>query len=192
QPPDSSPTSAAPDALRRRPDRPTDAFQQRAGAHRTRLVAAGRRCRGAAANARLVRRERRPARQRTCGVRDVTAPHGECDTMSATHFADGLADLVHAKQTSLCVGLDPRWESLPAAIRARHGCETLDAVAAAFEEFCGRVLDLVAPIAPVVKPQSAFFEACGPPGMATLQRLLHRARGLGLLTILDAKRNDIA
>src|SRR5262249_27020841 len=48
------------------------------------------------------------------------------------------------------------------------------------------------PIAPVVKPQSAFFEACGPPGMATLQRLLRRARGLGLLTILDAKRNDIA
>ena len=44
----------------------------------------------------------------------------------------------------------------------------------------------------VVKPQSAFFEACGPAGMAALQRLLHKAHALGLLTILDAKRNDIA
>jgi orotidine-5'-phosphate decarboxylase len=108
------------------------------------------------------------------------------------HFADRLADAICTKGTSLCVGLDPRWESLPAAIRARHGCEALDAVAAAFEEFCGRVLDLVAPIAPVVKPQSAFFEVCGAAGVAALQRLLRRARDLGLLTILDAKRNDIA
>src|SRR5260370_37143640 len=45
---------------------------------------------------------------------------------------------------------------------------------------------------PVVKPQRAFFEACGPAGMAVLQRLLHKARALGLLTILDGKRNDIA
>jgi orotidine-5'-phosphate decarboxylase len=65
-------------------------------------------------------------------------------------------------------------------------------VAAAYEEFCGRVLDVVAPLVGVVKPQSAFFEACGPEGMAVMQRLLRKARGLGLLTILDAKRNDIA
>ena len=77
-------------------------------------------------------------------------------------------------------------------IRTRHGADSLDAVAAAYEEFCGRVLDLVAPLAPVVKPQSAFFEACGPAGMAVLQRLLRKARGLGLVTILDGKRNDIA
>ena len=108
------------------------------------------------------------------------------------HFADRVAEAVRAKGNALCVGLDPRWESLPGTIRARYGCESLDAVAAAFEEFCGRVLDLVAPIAPVVKPQSAFFEACGPAGMAALQRLTHKARSLGLVTILDAKRNDIA
>jgi orotidine-5'-phosphate decarboxylase len=44
----------------------------------------------------------------------------------------------------------------------------------------------------VVKPQSAFFESCGPEGMAVLQRLLRKARDLHLLTILDGKRNDIA
>jgi orotidine-5'-phosphate decarboxylase len=109
-----------------------------------------------------------------------------------THFADRLADAQRARGTALCVGLDPRWESLPRAVRDRHGADSLDAVAAAYEEFCGRVLELVAPVAPVVKPQAAFFEACGPAGLAAMRRLLHRARDLGLLTILDAKRNDIA
>jgi orotidine-5'-phosphate decarboxylase len=108
------------------------------------------------------------------------------------HFADRLCDAVHRKGTPLCVGLDPRWDSLPIPIRNRHPGGDLSAVAAAYEEFCGRVLDIVAPLVPVVKPQSAFFEACGPEGMAVLQRLIRKARGLGLLVILDSKRNDIA
>jgi orotidine-5'-phosphate decarboxylase len=108
------------------------------------------------------------------------------------HFADRLAAGIRAKGNALCVGLDPRWESLPAEIRRRHGDDSLSAIAAAYEEFCDRVLEIVAPLVPVVKPQSAFFEACGPEGMAVMQRLLRKARGLGLLTILDAKRNDIA
>jgi orotidine-5'-phosphate decarboxylase len=109
-----------------------------------------------------------------------------------THFADRLAAAVRRKGNAVCVGLDPRWESLPDELRRRYGGETLSAVATAFEEFCGRVLDVVAPLVPVVKPQCAFFEACGPEGMAALRRLLAKARGLGLLTILDGKRNDIA
>ncbi|MFM7149368.1 MAG: orotidine-5'-phosphate decarboxylase, partial [Gemmataceae bacterium] len=108
------------------------------------------------------------------------------------HFADRLASLMKTRGTSLCVGLDPRWESLPAEIRARHGSDSLASVAAAFEEFCGRVLEIVAPLVPVVKPQAAFFEMCGPEGFAVLQRLLHKARSLGVMTILDSKRNDIA
>jgi orotidine-5'-phosphate decarboxylase len=108
------------------------------------------------------------------------------------HFADRLVAAVRAKGNALCVGLDPRWDALPAEIRIRHGTGSLETVAAAFEEFCTRVLDIVAPLVAVVKPQSAFFEACGPAGFAVQQRLLHRARELGLLTILDAKRNDIA
>lgn len=108
------------------------------------------------------------------------------------HFADRLAAAVRAKGNALCVGLDPRWESLPLSLRERNRGASLESVAEAFEEFCGRVLDIVAPLVPVVKPQSAFFEACGPAGMAVLQRLLRKARHLGLLTLLDGKRNDIA
>ena len=108
------------------------------------------------------------------------------------HFADRLVAAIQAKGNAVCVGLDPRWEFLPQEVRARHGDGTLSGVARAFEEFCARVIDVVAPLVPAVKPQSAFFEACGPAGMVVLQRLLRRARQGGLVTILDGKRNDIA
>jgi orotidine-5'-phosphate decarboxylase len=112
--------------------------------------------------------------------------------VNTPHFSDRLAEAVRRKGTALCVGLDPRWDHLPDEIKKRHGAETLDAVAAAFEELCLRVLEVVAPLVPAVKPQMAFFEACGPTGLAVLKRVLARARELGLLTILDGKRNDIA
>jgi orotidine-5'-phosphate decarboxylase len=108
------------------------------------------------------------------------------------HFADRLAAATRAKGNSLCVGLDPRWESLPDEIRRRHGESGLEAIAAAYEEFCVRVIDIVAPLVAVVKPQSAFFEACGPAGFLAQQRVLRAAQERGLITILDGKRNDIA
>jgi orotidine-5'-phosphate decarboxylase len=107
-------------------------------------------------------------------------------------FADRLADAVRRKGNPLCVGLDPRWDSLPRAVRDRHEPGSLEAVAAGIEEFSLRVLELVADRVPVVKPQSAFYESCGPAGMATLQRVIRRARDLGLIVILDSKRGDIA
>lgn len=108
------------------------------------------------------------------------------------HFADRLADAVRAKKNPLCVGLDPRWESLPTAVRKPHDDGTLAGIARAYAVFCGRVLELVAPYVGVVKPQSAFFEACGPAGLVALQGVIQYAHELGLLVILDAKRGDIA
>jgi orotidine-5'-phosphate decarboxylase len=108
------------------------------------------------------------------------------------HFADRLTAAIRAKKNVLCVGLDPRWDSLPAELRRQYDDGTLEGVARAYERFGGRIIDIVAPLVPVIKPQSAFFEACGPAGLAVLQGLLRRARDAGLLTILDAKRNDIA
>lgn len=104
-----------------------------------------------------------------------------------TPFSDRLADAVQARRTPLCVGLDPRLDMLPAAIARRHTDP-----AAAYEEFCLRVLDIVAPIVGVVKPQSAFFEACGPGGFIALKNVCQQARQRKLVTILDAKRGDIA
>jgi orotidine-5'-phosphate decarboxylase len=108
------------------------------------------------------------------------------------HFADRLLEACRKKGNAVCAGIDPRWDLLPLGIRQRHAGGTLDAMAAAFEEFSLRVLDIVAPLVPVVKPQSAFFELCGPAGMLAQQRVLAKARSLGLITILDNKRGDIA
>jgi orotidine-5'-phosphate decarboxylase len=106
-------------------------------------------------------------------------------------FSDRLADAVRRKGP-LCVGIDPRWESLPASIRRTYSGRGLSGVAKAFEVFAARVLDLVSPYAGIVKPQSAFFELAGPEGMRALQTFLQHARELGFVTILDAKRGDIA
>src|SRR5205823_8285040 len=103
-------------------------------------------------------------------------------------FNDRLIAAIRAKGTALCVGLDPRRELLPRQLLEQHRSD----IAGAIEEFCLRVLDIVAPIIPVVKPQSAFFEALGPAGFQTLWHVLRRAKELGLVTILDAKRGDIA
>lgn len=104
------------------------------------------------------------------------------------HFFDRLAAAVNSKGTPLCVGLDPRREQLPVELARRHS----DNLAAGYEEFCLRVLDIVAPLVPIVKPQSAFFEAAGAEGFGALKAVMWRAKQLGLLTILDAKRGDIA
>jgi orotidine-5'-phosphate decarboxylase len=64
-------------------------------------------------------------------------------------------------------------------------------VAEAFSRFCRGVIDVVAPLVAVVKPQAAFFEQLGPQGMAALADVVDHARQNGLLVILDGKRNDI-
>lgn len=110
------------------------------------------------------------------------------------HYTDRLNAAVRAKQTPALVGLDPRLDQLPesivAATRDRHPAAT-EAAAAAFEEFCSRVIDVVAPLVPAVKPQAAFFEQYGPAGCLALQRVIRRARNAGLIVICDAKRGDI-
>jgi orotidine-5'-phosphate decarboxylase len=65
------------------------------------------------------------------------------------------------------------------------------AVAAAYGQFCREVIDVVAPLVPAVKPQAAFFEQLGPPGMTVLGEIVAYARQKGLVVILDGKRNDI-
>jgi orotidine-5'-phosphate decarboxylase len=85
-------------------------------------------------------------------------------------------------------------DRLPAELRDRavyrHGDGPL-AVAMAFLEFGRGIIDATAEYAACVKPQSAFFEACGPVGLFALQALIEHANERGLLVIEDAKRNDI-
>jgi orotidine-5'-phosphate decarboxylase len=108
-------------------------------------------------------------------------------------FADRLAEVVRAKGP-LCVGIDPRWESLPKAVRERptKHLPTPDRIALAYDAFCRKVLELVRPYCGVVKPQAAFFEQAGAAAMCALALVIKDARDMGFVTILDAKRGDIA
>ena len=105
-------------------------------------------------------------------------------------FADRLAQAVRQKRTPLVVGLDPRLEMLPPELAPDRTGDPAQ-VAAAYERFCCRVIELVAPLVPAVKPQVAFFEQWGPPGLEALARVIARARQNELLVLVDAKRGDI-
>jgi orotidine-5'-phosphate decarboxylase len=106
------------------------------------------------------------------------------------HFTDQLAAAVRRTGNAVCVGLDPRWEQLPWPITTGRENEP-NGHADAYLDFCCGVIDVVAPLVPVVKPQMAFFEELGPSGMTALAEVIRYAQERGLLVILDGKRNDI-
>ena len=101
------------------------------------------------------------------------------------HFADRLMAAIKEKDSRVCVGIDPVPERLPAALSAEG--DAMERV----RTFCTGILRAVADYAAIVKPNSAFFEALGPAGMALLHDVVLEAKKLGLLVIVDAKRNDI-
>lgn len=108
-----------------------------------------------------------------------------------TAFIDRLAAGVRRVGSPVLVGLDPRWESLPGPLRAGVADDDLPGIAGAYERFCREVIDAVAELVCVVKPQAAFFEQLGPAGMTALGEVIRHARHRGLLVVLDGKRNDI-
>jgi orotidine-5'-phosphate decarboxylase len=115
--------------------------------------------------------------------------------MPAEHFADRLFARADALSSQIIVGLDPRWDRLPEALRTaaieRHGV-TAQAAADAFEAFNRSVIDAIADVAVAVKPQVAFYEQYGCAGMAAYSATIRYARERGLLVVADVKRNDIA
>ena len=102
------------------------------------------------------------------------------------NFADRLLAAIAAKGSPVCVGLDPTLGNLPAAVVANSRGPVQ-----AVEAFCMGLIEAVAPIVPAVKPQSAYFEALGPEGVAVYFRVVAAAKQAGLIVIGDVKRNDI-
>ncbi|MGD8238591.1 MAG: orotidine-5'-phosphate decarboxylase [Armatimonadota bacterium] len=113
---------------------------------------------------------------------------------TAANFADRLLEAAETKQTSVVVGLDPRLGQIPShlqdAARQSVGADARG-VAHCFLEFNRRIIDAVADSAVAVKPQIAFYEPYGAPGVECFIETIRHARQAGLLVIADAKRNDI-
>lgn len=97
-------------------------------------------------------------------------------TSSAT-----LYSAIQAKQSYLCVGLDPDPVKIPTCFG-----EGVDAI----ESFCNAVVDATRHVAVAYKPNLAFFEPYGADGWAALGRIIASIPS-ECLVIADAKRGDI-
>ncbi len=107
--------------------------------------------------------------------------------MTVTSFSDQLAAAIRSRGNPVMVGLDPRAEQLPPDLLPNSLLRSPERVAEAYREFCRGIIDVVAPLVPIVKPQAAFFEQIGPHGMAALGDVIAYARESGLLVVLDGK-----
>lgn len=101
-----------------------------------------------------------------------------------TGFDEKLRSVVAARESLLCVGLDPDPAHIPADFRP-------DAtLAKRMRAFCLEIIERTADVACCYKPNSAFFEAAGAEGMAVLRDVIAAVPG-DTPVILDAKRGDI-
>jgi orotidine-5'-phosphate decarboxylase len=99
-----------------------------------------------------------------------------------TQFGTRLAEAIETRGR-FCVGIDPHAALL-------HEWGLADDVAS-LERFALTVVEAVAPVVGVVKPQSAFYERFGSRGVAVLERVIAESRAAGALVLLDVKRGDI-
>ncbi|WIX78121.1 orotidine-5'-phosphate decarboxylase [Amycolatopsis carbonis] len=97
-------------------------------------------------------------------------------------FGARLARAVAARGP-LCAGIDPH----PGLIESWG----LPLDVSGLERFALGATEVLAAVTAIVKPQSAFFEAFGPPGVAVLERVVDAAHDAGALVLLDVKRGDI-
>src|SRR5689334_2916481 len=107
-------------------------------------------------------------------------------------FGDRLIEAIRARQAPICVGIDPMFDQIPDEVFDEERDERdTDAALDAIFEFTTRVLRIVAPIVPIVKFQSAYFERYLWDGVEAYYSLIREAKDLGLLVIGDIKRGDI-
>ncbi len=110
------------------------------------------------------------------------------------NFADRLNEAIAKKGAPICVGIDPILEMMPDAIfgkSATRNANDPEASIDAIFSFTIGVLRTVAPLVPIVKFQSAYFEQYHWEGVEAYYSLIAEASELGLLVIGDIKRGDI-
>lgn len=105
-------------------------------------------------------------------------------------FAARLNTRITKLDTRVCLGLDPR----PAEHRSTDPAaldEDPARVARAVVTYFREIIDATEELVACYKPQSAFFEALGIPGLIALAQLLADLKDRGIPVIMDAKRGDI-
>ena len=107
-----------------------------------------------------------------------------------------LIQQIQEKQSFLCVGLDPDMNKIPQACRDFVRAKMPDEdsyISSTLLSFCAIIADKTAPYCVAYKPNLAFFEAYGIPGLQAYDALIKHLNKEhpNHLIIADAKRGDI-
>jgi len=105
------------------------------------------------------------------------------------NITDILEERIKSLKNPTVVGLDPRLDYLPDALK-KTATDSASA-AQALEEYNRRIIDSIKDIVPAVKIQSAFYEMYGYHGVAAMEQTAAYAKKNGLIVMADVKRNDI-
>ena len=103
---------------------------------------------------------------------------------------DKLIGKIKETNNPTVIGLDPRYEMLPKCVRDKYS-NNLEGVAKAIIEFNKALIDETFDIIPAIKPQIAFYEMYGIPGMEAFKETCRYAKEKGMVVIADIKRGDI-
>lgn len=102
-----------------------------------------------------------------------------------------IDNIVRTKNPSV-IGLDPDIGKIPVCYKGEAKYENaFEAIAEVIYNFNRDLIDVVAELAPAVKPQMAFYEKYGSWGVTAFEKTVAYAKKKGLVVIEDAKRNDI-
>ena len=106
------------------------------------------------------------------------------------NIMDRLIDKIKQTNNPTVMGLDPRYEILPECIKEKYE-ENLEGASKAILEFNKALIDATYDIIPAIKPQIAFYEMYGLPGMKAFEETCKYAREKEMFVIADIKRGDI-
>ena len=103
---------------------------------------------------------------------------------------DRLIEKIIKLKSPVVMGLDPRYDIIPECVRNKYSSD-LEGVSKAILEFNKCLIDNTYDIIPAIKPQMAFYEMFGIPGMKTFLDTCKYAKEKGMIVIADNKRGDI-
>lgn len=103
---------------------------------------------------------------------------------------DRLIEKIIEMKSPVVMGLDPRYEFLPECVKSKYPMD-LEGAAKAILEYNKALIDSTYDIIPAIKPQMAFYEMFGIPGMKTFLDTCRYAKEKGMIVIADNKRGDI-
>ena len=106
------------------------------------------------------------------------------------NIIDQLIEKIKMMKNPTVIGLDSRYEMLPKCVKEKYP-KTLKGVGQSIIEYNKALIDAIYDIIPAIKPQIAFYEMYGIPGMQAFKETCEYAKQKGMFVIADIKRGDI-